>query len=162
MSARERYLLAAAAANANLERGRRVRPVEEKHRQAARNVLRKNMPVKHALEAIGYAPQQAKKAWATIKRSSALRKAFEEEAALMEKQKYTAPLQPSWDAREALILNRLEKNIKSGKDKAVMSCKVMGSHKALSLWQPENQTGVIVLNLPHLPAPTDTIPEDPE
>jgi hypothetical protein len=120
------------------------------------------MPVKHALEAIGYAPQQAKKAWATIKRSSALRRAFEEEAALMEKQKYTAPLQPSWDAREALILNRLEKNIKSGKDKAVMSCKIMGSHKSLSLWQPENQTGVIILNVSQLPGSADTIPEDPE
>jgi hypothetical protein len=163
MSARERYLAAVAARGNSLHRlGSTPAPVEEKHRICARNVLRKAMPIGQALEGIGYSAKQAKKGMAVVRRSNALRMAFQEETELMERQKYQAPLTPSWEAMEPLIAKRLKNNIEKGKDSAVMSCKLAGSHKKLNLWTPENQTGIIILNLPQLPGSADTVPEEPE
>jgi hypothetical protein len=147
MSARERYL-AAVSENKEIREGRRCAPVEEKHRTCARNVLRKAMPIGQALEGIGYSPKQAKKGMAVVRRSNGLRVAFQEETESMERQKYQAPLTPSWEAMEPLIAKRLKSNIEKGKDSAVMSCKLAGSHKKLNLWEPEYRQGIIVINTP--------------
>ena len=66
----------------------------------------------------------------------------------------------SWKDREDLIIGRLQENIENGSDKAALSAKIMGSHKALGLWTAENQTGVVVLNVNALPEKDGKVPEN--
>jgi hypothetical protein len=149
MNARERYLEALAKHPPGSPRVAPVKPAEEKHVQVAKDVLRRGKTIYKSLVDAGYAPKQAKKGMDVVKRTRALRIAFQQETAKIEKELAETPLRPrGWDVREQLILARLEKNIRAGKDTAVMSAKLLGSHKKLNLWQPENQTGIIILNSP--------------
>lgn len=139
-----------------------VKPIEEKHRQCARDVLRKGKSVYESLVKAGYSVKQAKKGLQRIKQSHALRTAFQEETAKLEKERAAAPLLPdSWNAKEQLIVNRLVKNIRAGKDGGALSAKLLGSHKALNLWTPDFRTGVIILNAPGAVAPVDVAAELP-
>jgi len=129
--------------------GAKAKPPEERHYKCARDVLRKGKTVFEALVTCGYAEKQAAKGLQVVKRVNALRVAFQEESAKIEKELAEAPLLPnSWNAREQLILTRLEKNIKAGKDGGALSAKLLGSHKALNLWEVDSRTGVIIVNAP--------------
>ena len=131
-------------------------------RKIARDVLRKEVPVSQALQAAGYSEKQSLKGLDRVKQTAILRKAFREEKAkiLAELAEGGPGLNPQ--QMEALIVNRLKDNIVRGKDTAVMSAKLLGSHKALNLWQPDYRTGVIVINAGGLTSEitNDLPPED--
>jgi hypothetical protein len=120
---------------------------EEEARKLARRVLRQGKPIGEELRKAGFAPRQARKGMRRVQESRTLRRAF-----LMEKDAIIKGPSKEFaldvEQAEGLIVDRLKKNIKAGTDKAVMSAKLLGSHKKLNLWQPENQTGIIVINTP--------------
>jgi hypothetical protein len=137
--------------------------VTDKQRSVAQDVLRKGLTIGEALRKAGYSPIQSKKGMALVRKHPSLAEAFRTESRKIEEESKKDPLFPVEGALEGLIMNRLQSNIVAGEDKAVMSCKLAGSHKKLSLWTPEYQQGIIILN-----APTDavlsagTLPEVPE
>lgn len=47
-----------------------------------------------------------------------------------------------------IAIGRLVTNAMIGKDGGAISAKTLGSHRDLNLWQPDNQAGVIVLQVP--------------
>lgn len=49
-----------------------------------------------------------------------------------------------------LVLARLKANVSAGRDGGVMSAKALGSIKELSMFQPDSQVGIIVVNAPTL------------
>jgi hypothetical protein len=53
------------------------------------------------------------------------------------------------DDRRAMVLGRLMENTTQGKDGGAMSAKILGSDRELNMWQPDSQTGLIVLNAPN-------------
>jgi hypothetical protein len=163
MSAKDRYLAAVAKHPPGGPRVAPVKPVEKRHRECARAVLRKGKTIYESLLAMGYSEKQSKKGLATVRNSHALKTAFQQEAQRIEKDAKKAPLFPNEGALEGLIMSRLESNIVKGVDKAVMSCKLAGSHKKLALWEAEGRAGVIIVNAPGsaILAHTD-VPEDAE
>jgi len=146
--------------------GDRTNPVkvtEAEAKKIARAVLRKDVPISQALEAAGYAPKQAAKGMQRVKDNQLLRKAFAEEKALILKELTESGPELNPDQTERLIVNRLKDNIVRGKDVAVMSAKLLGSHKKLALWQPESVAGVIIVNAPGSAILAHTeVPEDEE
>jgi hypothetical protein len=130
----ERYLAGAKEDLRKRHRSHPVKPPEAKHRKVARDVLRHGKPLCDALVAAGYSPTQSKTGMRVVEKSNALRVAFQEEAAKIEADAKKAPLFPTENALEGLIMGRLQSNIVKGKDLAVMSCKLAGSHKKLNLW----------------------------
>jgi hypothetical protein len=48
----------------------------------------------------------------------------------------------------ALVIGALISNIQEGEDKAIQSIKALGNTRDLGMFQPEIQTGIVVLNLP--------------
>lgn len=160
MSAKERYLEAVRKNGQNGNRKLTVRPVEAIHRQCARAVLRDGKTITAALLKLGYSAKQAKKGMLTVRKSHALRTAFQEEAERLEEDAKKAPLFPIENALEGLIMSRLQKNIVKGEDKAVMSCKLAGSHKRLALWTQDAVTGIVIVNAPNVLAHPREVPED--
>src|SRR5215471_20183175 len=49
---------------------------------------------------------------------------------------------------EHLMMGRLVENIEKGKDGGTQSVKVLGSHRDINAWTPEQLAGLIVLNPP--------------
>lgn len=47
-----------------------------------------------------------------------------------------------------IAVGRLVSNCVEGTDKGALSAKILGSHRELNLWQPDNATGLIVLQIP--------------
>ena len=67
--------------------------------------------------------------------------------------------------QELLVRGKLMENVILGTDKGVMSAKVLGSDKRISMWTPESQTGVIVLHPPPMPVvkePVKWLPPEPD
>lgn len=146
--------------------GRRPAEVQPRHREIAKRVLRKGQSLLRALTDCGFSETQARKGLVIIRQNNALRTAFADEAEAMRQEKKDRPITPDWGTIEGDIIHRLHENVLDGKDKAVMSAKVLGSHKKLNLWQPEFQQGIVILNAPGpgasmLPL-TPQIPDDPE
>ncbi len=50
--------------------------------------------------------------------------------------------------QEALVRGALISNIEGGEDKAIQSIKALENTRDLGMFQPEIQTGIVVLNLP--------------
>jgi hypothetical protein len=50
--------------------------------------------------------------------------------------------------QKKLLLGRLVDNVMEGKDGGAMSAKILGSHRELSLWTPEQNQGVVVIQVP--------------
>jgi hypothetical protein len=130
-------------------------------RECAKNVLRKGMKIGEALVKAGYSETQAKKGLRLVRNKKALSQAFREETRKIEAERQEDPLFPVEGALEGLIMNRLQSNIVKGEDKAVMSCKIAGSHKKLNLWTPELQQGIIILNAPGSGAALLSLPDIP-
>ena len=57
------------------------------------------------------------------------------------------PVPPS-EARAQIVRAKLLENVATNSDSAVQSLKLLGQDRELNLWQPELQTGVIVLQVP--------------
>jgi hypothetical protein len=122
------------------------------------------MSVFDALVKNGIAEGQARKGWTTVKDRKGLWTAFQ--SALTSEQASQAALpEPSPELDVRLINHRLRSNIKEGKDKAVLSAKLLGSRKDLNMWQPESMTGIVILeapkSLPTIPGYTVETQPDP-
>jgi hypothetical protein len=50
--------------------------------------------------------------------------------------------------RNHLIRGRLIHNVTEGTDKGAMSAKILGSDSELNMWQPDQMTGMIILQVP--------------
>jgi hypothetical protein len=55
---------------------------------------------------------------------------------------------PPAEARAQIVRAKLLENVANNCDNAVQSLKLLGQDRELSLWQPEVQTGIVVLNIP--------------
>jgi len=115
----------------------RVKVVPTAQQRKAARLLADGMPIKRALIAAGYSDAQARKGVAAIRSRAGLCQA------LVEESKRWTP-----EARAALVRGRLIWNVIHGVDHGVRSAKILGSEKGLSMWQPQNQTGVIVIHAP--------------
>lgn len=104
-------------------------------------LLADEVPVTKALEQAGWAPKQASKGWDTVPRDVM--------AILPKKAQRLIELgKLGKKDMEHFALGRLVKNVQDGKDGGAQSAKILGSHREINAWTPDNQTGVIVLNCP--------------
>ena len=137
-----------------------LKDVPAEHIRLMGMAYRKEIPVKQALMGCGISEAQASKGWTLVKSRRSLRDAL---AAARAEELYQ--VNPESEARTnaeqdiALINSRLRLNIQSGTDKAVQSCKVLGSRKDLNMWSPDSIAGVVILeaprSLPALPAESE-------
>jgi acyl transferase domain-containing protein len=135
---------------------------EAEAKKIARDVLRRDKPISRALEAAGYSKKQAGKGMSRVKDNQILRRAFAEEKAKILAELAESGPELNSDQTERLIVNRLKDNIVRGKDVAVMSAKLLGSHKKLALWEADSRTGVILVSAPQTSLAICAVPEDPE
>lgn len=115
----------------------------QQHQEFAR-AYANGVPLKRALIAAGYSPKQARKGMAIVSRSKGLREAVAEQAKLLRELGRDITAQD----QENLVRGRLVLNTIRGADQGVASAKALGSDKRISMWQPEIQQGIIVLNMP--------------
>ena len=116
---------------------RRVKVIPTEQQRKAARLLADGVPIKQALIAAGYSDAQARKVVAAIRSRAGLCQALVEEG-----RRWTP------EAREALVRGRLIWNVIHGVDHGVRSAKLLGSEKGLSMWQRQNQTGIIVIHAP--------------
>lgn len=53
--------------------------------------------------------------------------------------------------QEAMVRGRLAEDVILGNDKGVMAAKQLGADKRISMWQPDSQVGMVVLQAPVMP-----------
>jgi len=89
-------------------------------------------------------PRQAKKAWAAVP-AEVLKM-----AGMSKKGKVLAAMGAQITAKmqEDLVRGRLAQNVISGKDGGSHSAKLLGSDRRVSMFTPEQQAGVIIINAP--------------
>ena len=116
---------------------RRVKVISTKQQRKAARLLADGVPITRALIAAGCSDAQARKGVAAIRSRAGLCQA------LVEETKRRTP-----EAREALVRGRLIWTVIHGVDHGVRSAKILGSEKGLSMWQRQNQTGIIVIHAP--------------
>lgn len=106
------------------------------------DLLGEEIPPTKALKMAGWSASQARKGWASVPRDVV--------AMLSEKKRKELVERGKLDKKylEQLMIGRLVKNIEDGKDGGAQSTKILGSHREINAWIPDNQTGVIVLNCP--------------
>jgi hypothetical protein len=113
----------------------------QQHREFAR-AYTAGAGVTQALIQAGYSQKQAKKGMAIVSRSK--RQAVAEQGKLLRELGRDITAQD----QENLIKGRLVLNTIQGSDKGVASARVLGSDKRVSMWQPDIQQGIIILNIP--------------
>jgi hypothetical protein len=96
------------------------------------------------LRQAGWSELQSKKGYAAVP-ADVLAMLPKKTKALMDKGR---ALKGDKDAMENLILGRLGENIANGKDAGTQSAKVLGSHRDLNMWTPDQLAGVIILETP--------------
>jgi hypothetical protein len=134
-----------------MARGSHLRTgVTDRHRKVARSILVEGKPIRTALLEEGYSKASANQGMARIKRSVPLAVAYAQEVERLK----NLPVPPA-EARAQIIRSKLLENVANKRDDAVQSLKLLGQDRELNLWQPETQTGVIILSLP-------TALQDPE
>ena len=117
----------------------------ERKTDAQRNklgdLLGKGVPVTKAMVQAGWSESQAAKGWAKVSNAviNTLPKTAQRLATLGRTDKET---------RRDLIRGRLLDNTLRGKDGGAQSAKILGSDTELSLWQPDVQQGLIVIQMP--------------
>jgi hypothetical protein len=55
---------------------------------------------------------------------------------------------PPPQVRAEIVRAKLLQNVATGRDEAVGSLKLLGQDRELSLWQPDSQAGIIVIQMP--------------
>jgi hypothetical protein len=123
-------------------RGRNWKTSAQKKKLA--KLLSEGAPVGEALRQAGWSELQSKKGYAAVP-ADVLAMLPKKAKALMDKGK---ALKSDKDAMENLILGRLGENIANGKDAGTQSAKVLGSHRDLNMWTPDQLAGVIILETP--------------
>ena len=136
--------------------------VTDRHRDVAYGILVEGKPIRTALLDAGYSQASANQGMARIKRSIPLAVAYAQEIARLK----NSPVPPA-GIRAQIVRAKLLENVANNSDNAVQSLKLLGQDRELSLWQPEAQAGIIILNVPPaLQDPEvrkrllDSIPED--
>ena len=119
--------------------------VKKRARKVAKLIVRKGMKVGQAMQEAGFSQAQSKKGFSEIMKRPGLKKALQKE---MDKFISETDGLPGAAERAKLIRWRLTKNIVTGKDAAVASCKLAGLDRELNLYQSEHQNNVIVVQLP--------------
>ena len=115
--------------------------------EAARN----GNPVRDVLLANGYSLAVANQGWAAVPTCALkLMKGHSKGKRFRELGK-SLPV----PEQEALVRGALISNIQAGEDKAIQSIKALGNTRDLGMFQPEIQTGIVILgDLPRLPGMT--------
>jgi hypothetical protein len=62
------------------------------------------------------------------------------------------------ESQQNAIRGRLYENVILGEDKGVQSAKALGADKRVAMWQPDVQTGLVVLQPPPVPKISHDIP----
>jgi hypothetical protein len=124
--------------NAEPTHGKRKTPQQ---RAKLAQLLANDTPVGAALIAAGWSPTQALKGWDAV--PDAVFTKLPKKA-----QRLVALGKTDKDTRRNLVRGRLVSNTISGKDGGAMSAKILGSDKELAMWEPESQTGIVVLSAP--------------
>ena len=120
-------------------------------RQAARN-LANGMSPGQALRAAGFPPGVFKRGKAGINKSICA------EFVKLGRRYIDMARDLSPEDQELLVRGKLIENVIIGTYKGVMSAKVLGSDKRISMWTPESQTGVIILKPPPMPVVKHHVP----
>jgi hypothetical protein len=115
-----------------------------KQKKKLAKLLSDGAPVGEALRQAGWSELQSKKGYAAVP-ADVLAMLPKKARALMDKGK---ALKADKSAMEDLILGRLGENIANGKDAGTQSAKVLGSHRDLNMWTPDQMSGVIILQTP--------------
>ncbi len=124
--------------------------VTDRHRQVANDILVKGKPIRTALLDAGYSQASANQGMARIKRSVPLAVAYAQQIERLK----NLPAPPA-EARAQIVRAKLLENVANNCDNAVQSLKLLGQDREVSMWQPEVQQGIVVLNMP-------TALQDPE
>jgi hypothetical protein len=106
---------------------------QTKKQKKAGKLLAQGLNYTDAYTAAGYSQAQARKGKALLDGNEGMKEALIEEA------RRCPP-----EIQESLIEGRLISNIVSGEDRATASCKTLGSHRRLNMWEPEHQSRVVV------------------
>ena len=117
--------------------------ITDRHRQVAHGILVEGKPIRTALLDAGYSQASANQGMARIKRSLPLAAAYAQEVERLK----NLPVPPA-QARAQIVRAKLLENVANNRDDAVQSLKLLGQDRELSMWQPDFQSGVIVLSVP--------------
>jgi hypothetical protein len=115
-----------------------------KQKKKLAKLLSEGAPVGEALRQAGWSELQSKKGYATVP-NDVLALLPKKTKALMDKGR---ALKADKSAMENLILGRLGENIARGRDAGTQSAKVLGTHRDLNMWPPDQLAGVIILETP--------------
>ena len=108
--------------------------------EAARN----GNPVRDVLLANGYSQSVANQGWDAVpNRALKLMKGQSKGKRLRELGKSLDPQEQA-----ALVIGGLINNIQEGTDNAIQSLKALGNTRDLGMFQPEMQTGVVIISVP--------------
>jgi len=117
--------------------------ITDRHRQVARKVLAEGKPIRTALLEAGYSQASANQGMARIRRSVPLAAAYAQEIERLR----NLPV-PTAEVRAQIVRAKLLENLRDNRDNAIQSLKLLGLDREVSLWQPENAQGIIVVQLP--------------
>jgi hypothetical protein len=129
----------------------RKRSNYKKLAEALDEAARNGNPVRDVLLAHGYSQSVSNQGWAAVPtRALKLMKGHSKGKRLRELGKSLPPQEQA-----ALVIGGLINNIQEGTDNAIQSLKALGNTRDLGMFQPEIQTGVIILGeMPRLPGMT--------
>jgi len=117
--------------------------VTDRHRKVAHGILVDGKPIRTTMLDAGYSHASANQGLARIRRSVPLAAAYAQEVERLK----NSPVPPA-EARAQIVRTKLLENVANNCDNAVQSLKLLGQDRELSLWQPEVQQGLIILNVP--------------
>lgn len=110
-------------------------------KDAAENLLKPGAVIKHALMDAGYTEASASRGVESIP-NRVIRLMAKKGKRFVELGGIDA------DTQEKLVRGRLVYNTIRGDDRGAMSAKVLGSDKRVSMFLPENQIGIQIINAP--------------
>lgn len=118
--------------------------------------------IRDALLAGGYSPQSAARGLAALPVGERAKfKQARQEYALKKLSKFEdLGKKVTAEQQENVVRGALLDNVAKGKDKATASLKMLGSDKRVAMFEPDNATGVIVINAVAIP-PFDSVPRLP-
>jgi hypothetical protein len=114
---------------------------KRKHYPEMAKKLAKGLRPRDVLLEAGYSETQASKGWAAV--PDGVKLLLPAKGKRLMKLGSVDP-----QVRRKLLLGRLVDNVMEGKDGGAMSAKILGSDRELNLWTPEQNQGVIVIQVP--------------
>lgn len=132
-----------------------MRKPTERQRKAAELLANSDRPIRTVMVEAGYSQNTADLGRAGIPATV---------LALMPQESNLVDLGKCLNAgdQEALVRGRLVINVIKGRDEAVNSAYRLGMDKRVNMFQPDVQTGIVILNTPQVPETIKTLPQDEE